>query len=1116
MRRAAPAASKAQAKDRRVDDSCSDSDIQGQPGGGPNAGARDAEPWAVAPVPVQVGDAVDMHSHLYKPCESIEMRFLGLNRVALQDAVFNVYTAPGKRGITVPWYDSNGDKTMVPHIQNERKQDQVVQECAEKVAEFGNVPGVRGQPWCTLHTSGGFPLQMLTYGTLTQAFYLAADMERKANVFEDEPGPDNDYIVNPCIKLSLQKGLPNVTCFNAETPRDVVDWLVNWHNHWHSGSSFTVIQLFDWCKKLNTDFKATKLTDTPYASSWEYASAKYATTATRRFSSENEIKALLGTLKRHQLLTWTVEFLGKYCKFTEERFSNAAVVFNLHAVSVALFSSEVRSGLSMELVAEIWKVAVEFIVPTAGLPGRSKPWLFDESQIDMRAKQLAEMTQLAAETAKADAQKAAVNAAELEAQGENPPPAKKPKVAPAGRPPVESLTDLEMQKIWVVDAALCLISAMSDADLDDDGQWAIFRSLMSMGLEFCWAKVVQLGQVKYTKWSELRCKLRDVAASSAYNLQLGNSSTTTASDVLEWDAETDGQGAPEPQPSATCDEPTAPTRLESAIAAAGAELDRFLMANKLTAPAKLRPAHRSINKRMFDLLGESQGQLLADKSRSDDAGPFVAHLLGLMTDILTAEISEAMLGIGQLAVRYVRQTSQLPGVVMKYFKDTPALITFARLRATYAKLLLTDVMDVQEMFHDATGMGGAVQGAAPAIKLEVLKGCLDNLDGLRDVDPILPYSDWASVHTEYLVALYIGADPDSTLRGLVESRRVPGTPTSSAPSPSGESSQAPTFQAQTQQQPQSFHVVQQQMTTEQPPHPLAMLQGVYACRRRCMGERAMSLAAGSPINLDTVRRGGAGATITFDMSRFPPAWWIKQFLMLVEAELYSRSFSARAVAPSGSTRMGWAAPAPAAKAKAKAKPNLAKEHEKPSMTVALDSDFSMCFCGPVTLTRPPAGRSFPVAAIKVTAPDSRDDTTIGVYCVADTVGTVNNECPCPAWLLRVVDDDDQATLEMKAQVVTIDLPPHLVFEGMLVPVRAFVGREVQLTRHEIPTDLPPKRKAARHANAAPADASALFGPTAAAAYMAAHPARPGSATTQQQPAAGSRSTKNKDCKHLFE
>eukprot|EP00959_Pyramimonas_sp_CCMP1952_P287941 6021491-Pyramimonas_sp.AAC.1 len=122
-------------------------------------------------------------------------------------------------------------------------------------------------------------------------------------------------------------------------------------------------------------------------------------------------------------------------------------------------------------------------------------------------------------------------------------------------------------------------------------------------------------------------------------------------------------------------------RLESAIAAAGAELDRFLMANKLTAPAKLHPAYRSINKRMFDLLGESQGQLLADKSRSDDAGPFVAHLLGLVKDILMAEISEAMLGIGQLAVRYVRQTSQLPGVVMKYFKDTPTLITFARLRA---------------------------------------------------------------------------------------------------------------------------------------------------------------------------------------------------------------------------------------------------------------------------------------------------------------------------------------------------------------------------------------------------------------------------------------------------
>eukprot|EP00959_Pyramimonas_sp_CCMP1952_P407183 8533888-Pyramimonas_sp.AAC.1 len=92
-------------------------------------------------------------SAIFQPCESIYHRFPGLKGIALQDAVFNVYAIPGKRGITVPWY-VNGEKSMLPHPNNERRQDQVVQEYAEKVAEYGHVPGVRGDPWCTLHPDG--------------------------------------------------------------------------------------------------------------------------------------------------------------------------------------------------------------------------------------------------------------------------------------------------------------------------------------------------------------------------------------------------------------------------------------------------------------------------------------------------------------------------------------------------------------------------------------------------------------------------------------------------------------------------------------------------------------------------------------------------------------------------------------------------------------------------------------------------------------------------------------------------------------------------------------------------------------------------------------------------
>ncbi len=108
-----------------------------------------------------------------------------------------------------------------------RHQEQVLRQYVTTAKAYGNVPGVRGDPWLVAPRKEGDPFLAITFGTLSRALYLAR---------EEDPE-------NPLIQESFRRGLKGCMIFEPDIPNDVVIWLRDWHNSWHSGSGVTFLEL---------------------------------------------------------------------------------------------------------------------------------------------------------------------------------------------------------------------------------------------------------------------------------------------------------------------------------------------------------------------------------------------------------------------------------------------------------------------------------------------------------------------------------------------------------------------------------------------------------------------------------------------------------------------------------------------------------------------------------------------------------------------------------------------------------------------------------------------------------------------------------------------------------
>eukprot|EP00959_Pyramimonas_sp_CCMP1952_P459118 9477743-Pyramimonas_sp.AAC.1 len=93
------------------------------------------------------------------------------------------------------------------------------------------------------------------------------------------------------VRYTLKQGLRNMTVLDHRTPKDVIMLLLNFHNAWHGGSAFTLLQYFDLTRECMAGHKTGRTSSgETYASTWDWVCATYPE-KDRRIKSGNEMQS---------------------------------------------------------------------------------------------------------------------------------------------------------------------------------------------------------------------------------------------------------------------------------------------------------------------------------------------------------------------------------------------------------------------------------------------------------------------------------------------------------------------------------------------------------------------------------------------------------------------------------------------------------------------------------------------------------------------------------------------------------------------------------------------------------------------------------------------------------
>ena len=156
-----------------------------------------------------------------------KVRFGDLTGAPLLDRIFSAYQVGGL--ITIPWYSSTGERNIIRHPVNQRRQDCVVRCYAESIKRRGIVCGVRSEPWMVYSPGRVFPALAVSFGSLSESYY-----------YSRQTAPNNMFVV-----AALHKGLTGVRMFHEKTPTNVLAFLKAYNNEFHGGSSLTFLEMLE-------------------------------------------------------------------------------------------------------------------------------------------------------------------------------------------------------------------------------------------------------------------------------------------------------------------------------------------------------------------------------------------------------------------------------------------------------------------------------------------------------------------------------------------------------------------------------------------------------------------------------------------------------------------------------------------------------------------------------------------------------------------------------------------------------------------------------------------------------------------------------------------------------
>ena len=292
---------------------------------------------------------------LFAPKPSIFDRFgHGLDGLVLFQKVMRAYRVSEAK-VTMPFFNEKKEKALIRHPINGRTQATVLRKYVEQVKRHGVVQGVRGEPWI-VEALPGEPKLLLTWGTLTNAVYIS---------FTDDP-------LNPQVALTVQQGLKDCVVFRRDTPDDVLRWLRDYHNKFHSGSSQSFAELLDeavlvesgWLvhKELNHITARSGTGEASYEKLYAAWLDKNWSDMFKTYSVFASAKAFRHLLDGNGYYTDFKKWVGESCDFLDPRLTSEGALKCLHKLSTLIDSKFV---LTPHYKRDIMFAAMNYCVLTS-------------------------------------------------------------------------------------------------------------------------------------------------------------------------------------------------------------------------------------------------------------------------------------------------------------------------------------------------------------------------------------------------------------------------------------------------------------------------------------------------------------------------------------------------------------------------------------------------------------------------------------------------------------------------------------------------------------------------------------------------------------------------------
>ena len=170
---------------------------------------------------------------LYGPGLSIQERLGPVTGALRLDRIVQVYHT--KRRLDIPWFfkdeAGNEKQSIVVHPLNKRRHRGVDLFYMKSFLKKGVVKYVSGTPILVASGDEKPPYLAITWGSRSRAFYSAVNHCKKKD-------PSNAF-----INAALTTGLQDCVVLTWRTPKEVLQWLCDYHNAFHEGAGYPLVQL---------------------------------------------------------------------------------------------------------------------------------------------------------------------------------------------------------------------------------------------------------------------------------------------------------------------------------------------------------------------------------------------------------------------------------------------------------------------------------------------------------------------------------------------------------------------------------------------------------------------------------------------------------------------------------------------------------------------------------------------------------------------------------------------------------------------------------------------------------------------------------------------------------